>query len=164
MPIDQSDYTARTFKRDGLNAAMEIDHPVRVHADGSVTSAEDGIYAPTVYADGNGIGLDFIDGRPFGHRERSDGLQRIEWDMMTGYTGQYGCAGSAHMHDSEFIGGRMERDILANPGVYVATVLNWPCDEIYGCEGPDADTGESCDADHTEGWVVCYVLDEGLSP
>jgi hypothetical protein len=135
-----------------------------VHADGSVTDAEPGIYAPEVMPDYAEKGEDYISGYPFGYDYETGQPKRgAEWQLMRGYTGQYMSAGSAHMHDSEFIGGRMERDILANPGLYVAVVLNWPCDTYYGCDGPDQETGEMCDADHVEGWAVAYVLDADLT-
>ena len=124
-----------------LNDLMEFDHVIRVNEDGSV-SDDFVAYAPEVYPAYHADGSDYV----------SDG-----WELMRGYTGQYGCAGSAHMHNSEFIGGRMERDILGTPGFYCAVILDWPCDTKYGC--PDLDqenTGDSCDADHSEGWVIAY--------
>jgi hypothetical protein len=142
-----------------LNDIMEFDLVVRVHPDGSVTRAE-GIYAPEVYPDYAEKGHDHISGYPFGYDYETGKPKRgAEWSLMRGYTGQHGCADSAHMHNSEFIGGRMERDILANPGLYVAVTLDWPCDTYYGCDGPDPETGESCDMDHVEGWAVAYLLD-----
>lgn len=92
-----------------LSDTMEFDHPVQVHDDGTVTDAPAGIYAPDLY-DGelSGAGWDF-----FSH----------------GYTGQYGYAGPI-MHNSEFIGGRLERDILATPGVYCAVVAYWSPEPI----------------------------------
>lgn len=126
-----------------LNDLMEFDSVIRVHPDGSVTRA-DGVFAPEV--------------RPAYYADGSDYVSK-GWSLMRGYTGQYGCAGSAHMHDSEFIGGRMESDILETPGLYAAVVLEWPCDTDLGCDGPDAN-GESCDQDHSEGWVVAYKEEE----
>lgn len=143
-----------------LNDVMEFDCVVRVHADGTVTGAESGIYAPSVYPDYSKEGEDYISGFPFGF-DYATGLPKrgAEWSLMRGYTCQHGWAGSACMHNSEYIGGGMERDILANPGLYVAVVLNWPCDEEYGCCGPDPETDAVCDADHVEGWAVAYLLD-----
>jgi hypothetical protein len=48
------------------------------------------------------------------------------------------------MHPSEYIGGRLERDMRDEPGVYVVTLVH--------CIGPD----ESYDRDDSEpvGWVV----------
>jgi hypothetical protein len=108
-----------------LNDVMEFDHTVRVHADGTVTDAEPGApWAPEVYD------AELPAGSP--------------WRLMTGYTGQHGYNGPS-MHASEFIGGRMADDILANPGLYVALVDN-PLN-------PDND-------DDVNGWCVAYIHDE----
>lgn len=89
-----------------LNDRMEFDHVIHVHEDGTITDAE-GVYAPDVYEDADTIG---------------DG-----WSLMNGYSGQDRYSGP-HMHASEFIGGAMERDILATPGYYVAVVV-YPLDD-----------------------------------
>lgn len=94
-----------------LNDIMEFDHPVRVLADGTVTSAH-GEYAPEVH--------DVSDPR---NPRISDG-----WSLLNGYTGQWNYPGPI-MHPSEFIGGRLERDIRAEPGVYVAIVIEGPDDD-----------------------------------
>lgn len=52
------------------------------------------------------------------------------WELMTGYTGQYGYTGPM-MHASEFVGGRLARDILATPGLYaVVTVTDMTSGEL----------------------------------
>jgi len=88
-----------------LNAIMEFDHVVRVHADGSITEPRD-VYAP-----------DLHDGE----------LDRGPWRLMSGYSGQHGYSGPL-MHQSEYVGGALERDIRATPGLYVALV-NYPLDD-----------------------------------
>jgi hypothetical protein len=123
-----------------LNELMEFDSVIRVTENGDAYQVLD-VYGPEVYPAYNEDGSDYV----------SDG-----WELLRGYTGQYGCAGSAHMHNSEYIGGGMERDILETPGYYCAGVLEWPCDAEYGCDGPDAVTGQQCDMDHSEGWAVAY--------
>lgn len=88
-----------------LNDFMEFDHVIRVHDDGSYSEAE-GIHAPSL----------------------RDGVLDTEgWTLLDGYSGQYMYSGPI-MHASEFIGGLMERDILANPGIYVALV-DYPDDD-----------------------------------
>lgn len=104
-----------------LNERMEFDHVIQVHADGSVTDAN-GVYAPTLY-DGE------VDDK--------------SWTLMNGYSGQDRYAGPI-MHNSEFIGGRMEDDILAEPGYYVALVSSY---------SEDAD-GEDDEEGNVEGWAV----------
>ena len=86
-----------------LNEIMEFDHVVRVDEFGNVTDGNDGTratWAPSLY-DGE---LD------------TDG-----WTLMDGYSGQCGYSGPM-MHASEFVGGQLERDILATPGLYVVLV------------------------------------------
>ena len=69
---------------------------------------------------------------------------RQGWEFMTGYTRQHG-AGSADfcMHQSEYVGGGMARDILERPGYYVTVALDGFMDE------PDAES-------EIVGWAVLY--------
>jgi hypothetical protein len=105
-----------------LNDIMEFDHVIEVLPDGGIIHRSD-IYAPSLY-DGD--------------------LDSDTWELLDGYTGQQG--GGSIMHNSEFIGGRMERDIRENPGVYVALVCTW------------LDTEED-DDDNVEGWAVARLRD-----
>lgn len=84
-----------------LNDVMEFDHVIEVRGDGTVIARPD-VYAPNLYDD------DFEPGT-------------TGWALLNGYSGQHGYSGPM-MHQSEFIGGRMARDILDTPGVYVALV------------------------------------------
>jgi len=113
---------------DKLNDVMELDHVIRVHADGTVSDVDD-IWAP-----------DLHDGT------LSD--CRNTWTLMNGYSSQYGYAGPI-MHQSESIGGQMARDILAEPGVYVALVdipLSDPDDPEAAAPEPD-------------GWAVAMLVE-----
>jgi hypothetical protein len=92
-----------------LSAAMDFDRPVRVMPDGTVADAPEGVWAPEVVAVG-GKDPDVAE------------LRRQGWELLRGYTGQYSYSGSV-MHPSEVIGGQLEADILAEPGVYVAVVV-----------------------------------------
>lgn len=98
-----------------LDERMSFDHVVRVHEDGTVTD-EPNVYAPTVYDE---------DVHPCGllTHVNPDG-----WVMLNGYSGQDRYAGPV-MHASEFIGGTLERDILGEPGVYVAVMVECLTDE-----------------------------------
>lgn len=108
-----------------LDKTMEFDHVIRVHDDGTVTD-EPGIYAPTL---------------------EDDVLDSDRWEFFSaGYSGQHGYSGPI-MHDSEYIGGRLERDILWTPGVYVAVVACWS-PESY-------DDGQTT----MEGWAVVTLKD-----
>lgn len=91
---------------DNLNSVMEFDHVIQVHADGSVTDAQ--VPAPTLYD------------------EELSQPNSTQWTLLAGYTGQYGYNGPL-MHASEYIGGGLARDILAQPGYYVALV-EYPTD------------------------------------
>jgi hypothetical protein len=106
-----------------LNDRMEFDHVVRVDTEGRVTDAPEW-WAPSLN-----------DG------ELDDG--GAGWELLGGYSGQYGYPGPI-MHTSEYIGGAMERDILARPGLYVSLV----------------DYVTSDDADESPepaGWAVAYL-------
>src|SRR5262245_35140668 len=88
---------------------VEFYVPFAVSPTGAVATLphDSGIYAPEVYHDDV-------------HDMLIDGILHAEslwWEALTGYTGQYGYRGPV-MHASEFVGGRLERDIRATPGVY----------------------------------------------
>src|SRR5665213_837930 len=102
-------------KTASLNDKMDFDHVVQVLPGGQVVDAH-GVYAPELY---------------------DDELQGQGWTLMDGYSGQSGYSGPI-IHDSEFIGGGLERDILANPGYYVTLVNN------------------SYDEEEGEGWGIAY--------
>lgn len=82
-----------------LNEIMEFDHVIEVHDDGSITEPR-GIYAPELY---------------------DSELVNDDWSLLNGFSGQYRYAGPI-MHQSEYIGGGMERYIRETPGIYVALV------------------------------------------
>jgi len=117
-----------------LNDVMEFDHVVQVHPDGSVTDGPAGIYAPEVTVDLDSEGS-MISLNP------ADIHLDSGWTLLNGYSGQHGYPGPI-MDDAEFIGGGMERDILATPGVYVVVV-------VTGLR-PDGQTTD----DDLVGWAV----------
>jgi hypothetical protein len=82
---------------DNLSQEMDFDHVIRVDENGNVTYPD--INTPELFDD-----------------EVSSG-----WTLLDGYSGQYMYSGPI-MHSSEFIGGRMAKDILTTPGIYVALV------------------------------------------
>lgn len=112
-----------------LNSIMEFDLVIQVHADETVTVAPD-VQAPELHTEPTEGG---------GAEEYLDSPHGTSWELLSGYTGQYGYNGPI-MHPSEFIGGRMECDILARPGYYVALVADDPDDNI----------------DEPMGWAVAY--------
>jgi hypothetical protein len=68
---------------------------------------------------------------------------------MTGCTGQYGYNGPI-MHESEYVGGGMERRILETPGYYV-------CCAVYDQDDEDGDY-------EAFGWVCLYREDDWHNP
>lgn len=123
-----------------LSEIMEFDHVIEVHADGSITDAPTNLYAPEFH----------------GEDERLEG--REPWSLFSiGYTGQYASAHSGVMHNSEFIGGGLERDIRATPGYYVSVVCYWEPndDDIDAMAFTDdpSDRSESV----IEGWGVAFL-------
>lgn len=108
---------------------VEFDHPFRVGFGGVVTDAAPDVYGPLSvrHSDEHDVDIECLG---------------EEWQPFSnGYTGQWMSRGSAVMHPSEFIGGRLEADILATPGVYVVTSV-----EVE----PDADDEDPEPA----GWIV----------
>lgn len=98
-----------------LNDAMELNHAVQVQSDGGVVDGPDGVYAPDLY-----VHLDEAGQEPGGADDDLRQQARAQgWELMSGYTGQYGYRGPV-MHASEVIGGRLQGDVLATPGLYVA--------------------------------------------
>jgi len=87
-----------------LNDRMEFDCVIEVLADGTVVDRHD-VWEPELH----------------------DGEVEGGWRLLNGFSGQDGYSGPI-MHQSEFIGGWMERHILANPGIYVALV-DYPLDD-----------------------------------
>lgn len=111
-----------------LNGFMSFDHIVEIDEEGNYTTYTGDLYAPHIY---------------------DEELDDDKWELIThGYTGQHGYSGPI-MHNSEFIGGRLERDILSEPGLYVALVAYY-----------DNDDEETKEAEPTimEGWAVAKYI------
>lgn len=116
--------------REGLSNAMDFDHCVTVHDDGTVTDAV-GVWAPTLM---------------------DEELDSNKWEFFTtGYSSQYGYSGPI-MHNSEFIGGRLADDILSTPGTYVSVVAYWT--------GEDETDDDENDEPIVEGWAIVRLSDD----
>jgi hypothetical protein len=102
---------------------MEFDHVIRVNEDGSISDVR-GIYAPSLC---------------------DDELDSARWELLDGYSGQYNYSGPI-MHNSEYIGGSLERDIRETPGVYVALVSYYLSDDDN--EGTE------------EGWAIARLKED----
>jgi hypothetical protein len=138
---------------DNLNAVMEFGHVIQVLQDGTVIDRVPSVYGPEsldmeVDADGQSIHADDSDIKG---QAKSAG-----WELLTGYTGQYSYNGPV-MHPSEYIGGRMARDILETPGYYVALVVEAPCN-YEGSTDCDIEVGCDCEP---AGWAVAFKPLEG---
>lgn len=117
-----------------LNEIMEFDHVIQVHEDGTVTDAPDlgyETFEPTLTGD-SVTGLETLESHP---------MARTPWSLV-GWSNQQG--GGHLMHNSEFIGGGLERLILETPGYYVAVYCTW-----YGDATEDTE-------DAIEGWAVAF--------
>lgn len=115
-----------------LSDFMEFDHVIEVHADGTVTDGPAGIYGPDLmHVEFERHPLDIENVGPQG------------WDILRGFSGQYGYAGGV-MHASEQIGGGLETFILSHPGLYVACVVN--CWGEPECDGHESLRGDSMGA------------------
>jgi hypothetical protein len=85
-----------------LKELMDFDVVVHVDHNGVVTPTD--VYGPEMVDE---------------EIEESSG-----WRLLDGFSGQYGYSGPI-MHNSEFIGGDLERYILENPGYYVCLVSDY---------------------------------------
>lgn len=130
--------TALRVDADNLNDVMTFGHVIEVMADGTVRDSDE--YGPEALY----VSLD-EDGQM---TEDAPDMtwDWCEWELLQGFTGQYGYNGPI-MHPSEFIGGGLARYILENPGLYVAVII----DGLM----PDAD-GEP----EPVGWAVAYKPSE----
>ena len=90
-----------------LSDHMSFDHVIRVHPNGAITDGPPGVHAPDLYDD---------------ELSGDDA-----WSLLDGFSGQWHYSGPM-MHQSEFIGGGLERHIRETPGLYVALV-NYPLDD-----------------------------------
>lgn len=140
--------TTRKVTRETLNDNVEFDCPFIVGAqDDGETIIEDDpdTYAPCV--------IDYIDrdGSSIGEMDVDDSA----WEPVSGYSGQHGYRGP-EMHASEFLGGGMARDVLADTGaVYViVAVTNLPEWEATDEETEDVRNSES-------GWVLLKLKGSG---
>lgn len=110
-----------------LSDRMDFDHVIEILPDGSIIDRPD-IWSPDLCDDE----LD----------------ARDHWILLDGYSRQDRYSGPI-MHPSEYIGGAMERDILAEPGVYVALVAYYSPDE----------NDDPNNYDDVGGWAVARLIE-----
>ncbi|MFF9879981.1 hypothetical protein [Staphylococcus pasteuri] len=144
---------------DSLNSLMEIDHVIRVDAEGMVWDDATGVYAPEFEAVTDEDGYFTADTE----RLLAEDVRRQGWEAEGGWSGQQGTKpGNVIMHTSEFIGGRLAEHILNTPGYWVACAVDvesMECPEsVKGCTL--FDRCEHCEENGREteaaGWVVMH--------
>lgn len=87
---------------------IEFDTVFTVTDDGCVIDGPAGVYAPNLM---------------------DEALDSESWEFWsTGYSGQDSYRGPI-MHNSEYLGGGMARDLLAQPGTYALVVAYWSPDD-----------------------------------
>lgn len=118
-----------------LDSIMELGHVVRVRPDHTVDDHVRDTYAPEVVVNADEDGQ--ISAADDDDLIRS--VRRQGWELVTGWTGQYGYHGPI-MHPSEYVGGALAEHVLATPGLWVAVAVTV------------LDDGDSDDA----GWVLAY--------
>lgn len=140
--------TSRKVTADTLNENVEFDSPFIIGAQGGKETwiADVGsVYAPGVY--------DYVDqeGSPVGSLE----IESDKWEAVRGYSSQQGYSGP-EMHPSEYLGGGMARDVLADTGaIYVVcAVTNLPF-----WEATEEETNDVMDS--TAGWVLLKLKGTG---
>lgn len=136
-----------------LNSTIDFDSPFRIvrTSDNGETMIEGvpEVYSPEVVLyvdrDGNGVGEEEIDGQQWNESTR--------WQAINGYSGQHGYSGPT-MHASEYLGGNMARDVLADIGAtYVVTTVE--CLPVW-----DATEEEEMEVrDNPAGWMLLKLKD-----
>lgn len=107
-----------------IDRAVEFDSPFRIEEDGTLTRPLPDVFAPEVW-------------HVEGERHPNDVEIPDGWTAWSvGYTGQYSYNGAV-MHSSEYIGGRMARDLLEDPGTYVVCSVEVHPEDAYEGEGDD---------------------------
>lgn len=137
-----------------LNSAVNFDSPFTIgHTDDAgITAIEraDGVYSPEIYLytdkEHNGVGKEQID--------LKDWDEATQWEAVNGYSGQQGYSGPT-MHASEFLGGSMARDVLADKGAtyVVVSVECMPDWEVDQGNEDDMDL-EMIIRDNPAGWML----------
>jgi hypothetical protein len=130
-----------------LNDLMDFDHVIRITDDGTVEEAP-GEYAPEVYVECADDDAGSITREA--EQQMIDAVANQGWELMTGYTGQYSYRGPI-MHASEYVGGQMEADIRATPGLYVVIEPTG----LYATEEQEQEQ-----SDEPIGWVVARKVDQ----
>ena len=139
----------------------EFDTVYAVTARGTITPADGVAYIPTVEHDDTHDVL--IDGGPTRARSNGDIDVNSGWDVLTGYTGQYGYQGAV-MHPSEQWTPAMLEELAGHADsdgimctVFAVVVVNAPCAPDAPCfpNDPDYCADNGCDA-APAGWAVIY--------
>lgn len=140
-----------------INELMSFDHVVAVMPDGRVIDTDEkfnliDVRVPEVYIDYEG---------PFAEAQISDQNDRDMvgyfksqgWEVLNGYSNQYGYSGPI-MHVSESIGGGLEDRIREEPGFWVALTVEISPNEDDPEHEDNGGNGES----EAAGWIVARKI------
>lgn len=119
-----------------LDRLMEVDHVIRVDADGLVWDNVSGVWAPEARM--------VTDEGQFtreGIEEYCELIKSQGWEPEVGYPVDALWGGDPVMHSSQFIGGNLAEHIVSTPGLW--TVIEVRTDD-------DGDSSDSA------GWVLLY--------
>lgn len=163
MTTNQDLQNLEVVTAEDVNSKVEFDSPFRI-----VGQLQDGrtvienplanVYAPEVVLytdkDHNGVGEEEIDNVAWNKPQKT-------WEAVNGYSGQQGYSGPT-MHASEFLGGGMADDVVADTGaVYVVVAVeclpDWEIDEN---DEDDVFLGQVVQ-DNPAGWMLLKLKDSG---
>lgn len=120
-----------------LNDLMQFDHVIRVREDGVIEGQVAGVHAPEVHSETADDDAHSILKEHEAEMIRS--VKRQGWTLLSGWTGQYSYNGVG-MHQSESVGGNLEKHIRETPGLWVACTIS-------------TDDGND---DGSAGWVLAH--------
>jgi hypothetical protein len=119
-----------------LEDLMVFGHIVQSDGNGNVEDTDDAEYGPEV------LYVELDDDGQMSEEPRPSEIGYGDWVLLSGFTGQYGYHGAV-MHDSEYVGGNLERHIRDTAGLFVAVLVDGELSE---------DSGESVPV----GWAVAF--------
>lgn len=141
-----------------LNELMEVGHVVYSDGNGTVTDECDQYGPELIYVE---LDDDESIARYSGddvtsERHSIDMAGYGDWELLHGFAGQHGYNGHI-MHESEYIGGSLERHIRENAGYYVAVIVH---SDRFRYGTPDSVAyGDSVEREFV-GWAVAYFNPE----
>lgn len=102
---------------DTLNDLMTFGHIVQSDGNGNVGDTESYEFGPET------VHVELDADEQMSEEPRLSEVGYGDWELLTGFTGQYGYRGAV-MHDSEFVGGDLERHIRETAGLFVTVIVD----------------------------------------